>query len=151
METNKIIKVAKVLNWVEIIIALVMYVLFRSLNTAAKNVTTQEAFDRLVNVQSTGLLIMGAVSVVVIIATIVLMSKNNKRVSGLGLLLGAGIATLLFSILGLTLGIVIWILCGASLNKLKQKDAEEDFEAKLQEEVSGDEVFEASANDAAEN
>lgn len=39
---------------------------------------------------------------------------------------------MIFSILGVTLGIVIWLLSGASLAALKQKNAEDDFEARLQ-------------------
>lgn len=151
METNKIIKNAKILNWITIIVTFVMYIVYRAISTSAKSITTQEQLDRLLKVESTGRLIMGAAAVVVIICTIMLMAKNNKKVKGLGLLLASGIVTLAFAVLGMMAGIIVWILCGASLNKLKQKDAEEDFEAKLQEEVSGDEVFEASANDAAEN
>ena len=64
------------------------------------------------------------------------MSKNQKRVNGLGLLLAAGIVTLIFSLIGAMLGIVIWVLCGLSLNKLKQKKAEDQFEAQLQNEMT---------------
>ena len=34
------------------------------------------------------------------------------------------------------MGLVIWILCGISLNKLKQKKAEDQFEAQLQNELN---------------
>ncbi len=95
-----------------------------------------------------GLLVTGAVSVVVLIMTVILMTKNQKRVKGLGLLLAASIVTLVFAILGVTLGIIVWVLCGASLTKLKQKVAEDDFEAQLQTEVAGDAVFETTADDA---
>ena len=66
--------------------------------------------------------------------TIILMVKNQKRVKGLGLLLASGIITLIFAILGVTLGLIIWILSGASLSALKQKNAEDDFEARLQKQ-----------------
>ena len=42
METKDIVKQAKVLNWVEIIVTAVMYVAFRMLNIMAKNATTMD-------------------------------------------------------------------------------------------------------------
>lgn len=56
------------------------------------------------------------------------MSKNQKRVQGLGLLLASGIITLVFAILGITLNIVMWCLCGASLSKLKKSGADVQFQ-----------------------
>ena len=63
-----------------------------------------------------------------IVLTAVLMKKNQKRVQGLGLLLASGIITLVFAILGITLNIVMWCLCGASLSKLKKSGADVQFQ-----------------------
>ncbi len=40
METNTIIKRAKILNYVEIVITIALYALMKILNSASKNVTT---------------------------------------------------------------------------------------------------------------
>lgn len=135
METNTIIKRAKILNYVEIALTVILFVLFKILNTAASNASLEQ-LDSLIGFQRICLIVSGIISIVVIICTAVLMSKNQKRVKGLGLLLAAGIVTLVFSILGLMIGLVIWILCGISLNKLKQKKAEDQFEAQLQNEMN---------------
>lgn len=135
METNTIIKRAKLLNYVEIALTVILFVLFKILNTAASNASLEQ-LDSLIGIQRICLIVSGIISIVVIICTAVLMSKNQKRVKGLGLLLAAGIITLVFSILGLMIGLVIWILCGISLNKLKQKKAEDQFEAQLQNEMN---------------
>ena len=136
METSKIIKQAKILNWFEIGITIAMYMLFRILNGAAENATTQDALNRLAMIQSIGLLVVGVCAVVVIVLTAILMKKNQKRVKGLGFLLAASICTLVFSIIGMMLGLVVWILCGISIQKLSQKKAEDNFEAQLQNEVN---------------
>lgn len=135
METNTIIKRAKLLNYVEIALTVILFVLFKILNTAASNASLEQ-LDSLIGIQRICLIVSGIISIVVIICTAVLMSKNQKRVKGLGLLLAAGIVTLVFSILGLMFGLVIWILCGISLNKLKQKKAEDQFESQLQNEMN---------------
>ena len=134
METKDIIKRAKVLNWIEIIITLALYVSFRIMGTMAKSATTQLQINNISEVQQIILIVVGVISAVVIIMTIILMVKNQKRVKGLGLLLASGIITLIFAILGVTLGLIIWILSGASLSALKQKNAEDDFEARLQKQ-----------------
>ncbi len=134
METKDIIKRAKVLNWIEIIITLALYVSFRIMGTMAKSATTQLQINNIIEVQQIILIVVGVISAVVIIMTIILMVKNQKRVKGLGLLLASGIITLIFAILGVTLGLIIWILSGASLSALKQKNAEDDFEARLQKQ-----------------
>ena len=133
-ETKDIIKRAKVLNWIEIIITLALYVSFRIMGTMAKSATTQLQINNIIEVQQIILIVVGVISAVVIIMTIILMVKNQKRVKGLGLLLASGIITLIFAILGVTLGLIIWILSGASLSALKQKNAEDDFEARLQKQ-----------------
>ena len=134
METKDIIKRAKALNWIEIIITLALYVSFRIMGTMAKSATTQLQINNIIEVQQIILIVVGVISAVVIIMTIILMVKNQKRVKGLGLLLASGIITLIFAILGVTLGLIIWILSGASLSALKQKNAEDDFEARLQKQ-----------------
>ena len=134
METKDIIKRAKALNWIEIIITFIMYISFRIMGTLEKNAATQIESNNLLEAEMIILLVVGVISVIVIVMTIILMVKNQKRVKGLGLLLASGIITLIFAILGVTLGLIIWILSGASLSALKQKNAEDDFEARLQKQ-----------------
>ena len=136
METNTIIKRAKLLNYVEIGLTVILVVLFQILNAVAENTDSMEELNSLLGIQYICLIISAIISVVVIICTAILMSKNQKRVNGLGLLLAAGIVTLIFSLIGAMIGLVIWILCGISLNKLKQKKAEDQFEAQLQNELN---------------
>ncbi len=136
METNTIIKRAKLLNYVEIALTVILFVLFQILNAVAENTESMEELNSLLGIQYICLIISAIISVVVIICTAILMSKNQKRVNGLGLLLAAGIVTLIFSLIGAMIGLVIWILCGISLNKLKQKKAEDQFEAQLQNELN---------------
>ena len=136
METNTIIKRAKLLNYVEIGLTVILVVLFQILNAVAENTESMEELNSLLGIQYICLIISAIISVVVIICTAILMSKNQKRVNGLGLLLAAGIVTLIFSLIGAMIGLVIWILCGISLNKLKQKKAEDQFEAQLQNELN---------------
>lgn len=128
METKDIVKQAKVLNWVEIIVTAVMYVVFRMLNIMAKNATTMDQLKPLISIETVVRFGVGIFSIVVIILTAVLMSKNQKRVQGLGLLLASGIVTLIFSILGITFNIVMWCLCGASLSRLKKSVADVQFQ-----------------------
>ncbi|MGN0246579.1 MAG: hypothetical protein ACI4DK_11555 [Lachnospiraceae bacterium] len=135
METNTIIKRAKLLNYVEIALTVILFVLFKILNTAASNASLEQ-LDSLIGIQRICLIVSAVISVVVIVCTAILMSKNQKRVKGLGLLLAAGIVTLIFSLIGAMIGLVIWILCGLSLNKLKQKKAEDQFESQLQNEMN---------------
>ena len=134
METKDIIKRAKVLNWIEIIITLALYVSFRIMGTMAKSATTQLEVNNIIEVQQIILIVVGVISAVVIIMTIILMVKNQKRVKGLGLLLASGIITLIFAVFDGVFGLIIWILSGASLSALKQKNAEDDFEARLQKQ-----------------
>lgn len=136
METNTIIKRAKLLNYVEIGLTVILFVLFQILNAVAENTESMEELNSLLGIQYICLIISAIISVVVIICTAILMSKNQKRVNGLGLLLAAGIVTLIFSLIGAMIGLVIWILCGISLNKLKQKKAEDQFEVQLQNELN---------------
>lgn len=136
METNTIIKRAKLLNYVEIALTVILFVLFQILNAVAENTESMEELNLLLGIQYICLIISAIISVVVIICTAILMSKNQKRVNGLGLLLAAGIVTLIFSLVGAMIGLVIWILCGISLNKLKQKKAEDQFESQLQNEMN---------------
>ena len=136
METNTIIKRAKLLNYVEIGLTVILFVLFQILNAVAENTESMEELNSLLGIQYICLIISAIISVVVIICTAILMSKNQKRVNGLGLLLAAGIVTLIFSLIGAMIGLVIWILCGISLNKLKQKKAEAQFEVQLQNELN---------------
>ena len=136
METNTIIKRAKLLNYVEIGLTVILFVLFQILNAVAENTESMEELNSLLGIQYICLIISAIISVVVIICTAILMSKNQKRANGLGLLLAAGIVTLIFSLIGAMIGLVIWILCGISLNKLKQKKAEDQFEAQLQNELN---------------
>ena len=136
METNTIIKRAKLFNYVEIGRTVILFVLFQILNAVAENTESMEELNSLLGIQYICLIISAIISVVVIICTAILMSKNQKRVNGLGLLLAAGIVTLIFSLIGAMIGLVIWILCGISLNKLKQKKAEDQFEAQLQNELN---------------
>ena len=136
METNTIIKRAKLLNYVEIGLTVILFVLFQILNAVAENTESMEELNSLLGIQYICLIISAIISVAVIICTAILMSKNQKRVNGLGLLLAAGIVTLIFSLIGAMIGLVIWILCGISLNKLKQKKAEDQFEAQLQNELN---------------
>ena len=136
METNTIIKRAKLLNYVEIGLTVILFVLFQILNAVAENTESMEELNSLLGIQYICLIISAIISVVVIICSAILMSKNQKRVNGLGLLLAAGIVTLIFSLIGAMIGLVIWILCGISLNKLKQKKAEDQFEAQLQNELN---------------
>ncbi|WP_455721188.1 hypothetical protein [Agathobacter sp.] len=128
METKDIVKQAKVLNWIEIIVTAVMYVAYRMLYTMAKNAATVDEIDSLIGIENAIRLVAGIFSIVVIILTAVLLSKNQKRVQGLGLLLASGIVTLVFSILGVTLNIVMWCLCGASLSRLKKSGADVQFQ-----------------------
>ena len=128
METKDIVKQAKVLNWVEIIVTAVMYVAFRMLNIMAKNATTMDQLKSLISIETVVRFGVGIFSIVVIILTAVLMSKNQKRVQGLGLLLASGIITLVFAIVGITFNIVMWCLCGASLSRLKKSGAEVQFQ-----------------------
>ena len=82
METKDIIKRAKVLNWIEIIITLALYVSFRIMGTMAKSATTQLEVNNIIEVQQIILIVVGVISAVVIIMTIILMVKNQKRVKG---------------------------------------------------------------------
>ena len=82
METKDIIKRAKVLNWIEIIITLALYVSFRIMGTMAKSATTQLQINNIIEVQQIILIVVGVISAVVIIMTIILMVKNQKRVKG---------------------------------------------------------------------
>ena len=120
----------------EIALTVILFVLFQILNAVAEKTESMEELNSLLGIQYICLIISAIISVVVIICTAILMSKNQKRVNGLGLLLAAGIVTLIFSLIGAMIGLVIWILCGLSLNKLKQKKAEDQFEAQLQNELN---------------
>ena len=134
METKDIIKRAKVLNWIEIIITFIMYITFQITKRLKDMAPTQIESNNLLEAEMIIRLVLCVISVIVIVMTIILMVKNQKRVKGLGLLLASGIITLIFAILGVTLGLIIWILSGASLSALKQKNAEDDFEARLQKQ-----------------
>lgn len=120
METKDIVKQAKILNWIEIIVTIVMYVAYKMFYTMAKNAATVDEINSIIGIETVIRFATGIFSIVVIILTAVLMKKNQKRVQGLGLLLASGIITLVFAILGITLNIVMWCLCGASLSKLKK-------------------------------
>ena len=134
METKDIIKRAKALNWIEIIITFIMYISFRIMGTLEKNAPTQIESNNILEAEMMIRLVLCVISVIVIVMTIILMVKNQKRVKGLGLLLASGIITLIFAVFDGVFGLIIWILTGSSLSALKQKDAEDDFEARLQKQ-----------------
>ena len=128
METKDIVKQAKVLNWIEIIVTIVMYVAYKMFYTMAKNAATVDEINSIIGIETVIRFATGIFSIVVIVLTAVLMKKNQKRVQGLGLLLASGIITLVFAILGITLNIVMWCLCGVSLSKLKKSGADVQFQ-----------------------
>ena len=65
--------------------------------------------------------IAGAIAVGCLVYTIILMNHNtDKKIRGFGVLLAACIVTLAFSIIGIMLGVVIWILCGISIRQFDQ-------------------------------
>lgn len=138
METGTITKKALVLNYVEIAITIVYYLLVKVTNTAFQSTSSAATATGLATAVTLCQIIIAIASVVVIVMTIILMKKSEKKVKGLGFLLTAGIITLIFAISGYILGIVIWIFCGLSIKGIKQKDAEDSFEAKLDIEISAD-------------
>lgn len=147
MDIQEITKQAKFLNIVEIAMTIIIYVIFRILNSSARSITTDEALAPLIIFQSICCFLMGLVSVVVIIRTCILMKKNQKRVKGLGLLLAAGILTLGFSIIQVSIGLIIWILCAASMKQLKQSVAETEFASNLSTELNKPKISDADMTD----
>lgn len=143
MDTNQIIKRAKFLNYLEIGVTLTAFFVLRALQSAAKKGIT----PTILTINYAVLIIMGIVSVFVIVMSAILMKNNQKRVKGLGLILASGIVTLIFSILGIMIGLIVWILSGVSLTKLNQTGAENDFEARLQEESNTVEIQEEKTTD----
>ena len=86
METKDIVKQAKVLNWIEIIVTIVMYVAYKMFYTMAKNAATVDEINSIIGIETVIRFATGIFSIVVIILTAVLMNKNQKRVQGLSLI-----------------------------------------------------------------
>lgn len=138
METSKIIKHAKTLNKVMIAITFILFAFFQIDSKILCADIDSMSMDELLRVAALELGvrgIVGVVSLAVVIFTIILMCNNHNRVKGLGLLLASAIVTIGFVILGIMAGIIVWILSGASLNQLKKNDAENDFEARIKNEM----------------
>lgn len=138
MNFEKEIKLAKVLNIVEIVITLALFIWFRAVSGAIDNSGQLAGGVYVAHMSILALVVV--TSIVVIVLTAILMSKTKKHVKGLGLLLASGIATLIFAISGVMIGLVIWIFSGLSLSKLNQKIAEDNFESQLSEELSAEQA-----------
>lgn len=143
METSKIIKNAKMLNIIEIVVTIAYYVALQIENKIwvpqIMNMKQSEqvaAAEKLIAFEGAIRIALGVVSVGVIIFTIILIANNAKKVKGLGLLLASGIVTLAFAVIGAMIGLIIWCLSGASLTQLKKQNAADDFEAKIQNEMN---------------
>lgn len=138
MDTNKVTKRIKVLNYLTIAVTIAMYVLYRITSSVAQTIKTYEELEKLVGYEYIGRAVVGVVALVVIVMTIITMVKSEEKVKGAVPLLIAAIVALVFAIIGMMLGIIIWVLCAASLMATKQKKNETTFEAKLQVEINSD-------------
>lgn len=162
MDSKSIIKWARVLNWMEVAATLILFVVFSYINFAVKNMEYDlSALTRLASLmrlQNATRIASGVISVVVIIAAAVLMSKNTEKIKGLPLILASGILSLVFAILALVIGIVVWILVGASMNQLKKSEKElaAQAEADANQNIFGqpaetDNIFNAQAGTFEDN
>ena len=111
MELNEIANRGKLINGVIIGINVITFFAY-SIGRFA------DASTGLIMFQSVVRVLGGVIAIAGLVYTAILMNHNDKRLKGFGLLLAACIVTLVFSIIGIMLGIVIWILCGISIRQL---------------------------------
>lgn len=149
MNSRNIIKYAKILNWMEVAATLILFIAFRYTSSAVKNLgyglSALSELESLVRIENGSRIVCGIISVVVIVGAAVLMSKNTEKVKGVSLVLASGILSLVFAIIGFVLGIVVWILVGASMSQMK-KWAEEDHSYK--DNVNVNEFGQAAVSDS---
>ncbi len=149
MDQKKIISLARILNIAAIIDSVVLYFVFRYVNTAAKNLNNaktlkelQEQTNKLMGIQNNTVRIVGLVGVIIIAATVFLILKNKEQNAvepkALYLLLVGGVANVAFAAMKAMLGIIVWAVCAASLSMLKQKQAEASFENDLVNQMKND-------------
>lgn len=149
MDQKKIISLARILNIAAIIDSVVLYFVFRYVNTAANNLKNaktlkelQEQTNKLMGIQNNTIRIVGLVGVIVIAATVFLILKNKEQNAvdpkALYFLLVGGVANVAFAAMKAMLGIIVWAVCAASLSMLKQKQAEASFENDLVNQMKND-------------
>lgn len=149
MDQKKIISLARILNIAAIIDSVVLYFVFRYVNTAANNLQNaktlkelQEQTNKLMGIQNNTIRIVGLVGVIIIAATVFLILKNKEQNAvepkALYFLLVGGVANVAFAAMKAMLGIIVWAVCAASLSMLKQKQAEASFENDLVNQMKND-------------
>ena len=118
MDVNRLYKTGYAANIMLVAVNAFAFIVYRIENTALKNVSEIPAGIYVLELLLR-LLVIG-VGAAALVMCIICMVKNQGRLKGFGLLLPAAIVTIVFGIIGIMLGIAIWILCGVSMTKLKK-------------------------------
>lgn len=128
MDVKKVVSQGKALNIALIVVTICAFLIFNVTNSIA----TEANFQTLVTVQTAVLWVYRLASLICLVLAVLLFAKGKSIAGGLGLLLASAIISMIFAVLGLMLGIVIWILSAISMKKLSQTVAENDFNSKLE-------------------
>ena len=125
MEAQSLLKLGRGGNILLIIANAAMFFFFTIERSVVKGWTyadlaNYQKVQNLITLENTVRIVVGVAALIALALCIVGMVKNEGKLKGWGLLLPAAIVTGVFAILGLMLGIVIWILCGISLSMLNR-------------------------------
>ena len=121
METNKLFNLGTLTNIALIIINVAAYFFYRAERSALRDYDYfMEIPQGWVTAEHLVRFAVMGVGIAGLVISIICMVKNEGRLKGFGLPLAASIVTIIFGLIGMMLGFVIWILCGIGIKVLQK-------------------------------
>ncbi|ASS37767.1 hypothetical protein [Mogibacterium pumilum] len=132
MTEQNIAKKGIILNTVLVIATLVAFLVIKITNQfLLSSYGYSGYYTEIYTIQRATFIGLIVVSIVIIICSVVLMTKSRSKNTGFLLLIIGAVVAAILAMLGLVLGIVTWILCGVSINQFRKLQGESNFESNL--------------------
>ena len=151
MTEQSIAKKGIILNTVLVIATLVAFLVIRITNQyLLSSYGYSGYYMEIYTVQRATFIGLIVVSIVIIICSVVLMTKSRSNNTGFLLLIIGAVVAAILAMLGLVLGIVTWILCGVSITQFRKLQGESNFGAVAELKKTANNNTQAQASPASE-
>lgn len=136
MDAKKVLLYGKVLAILMVIVSLIIFILWSVLDNGSTSAMSYEIYELTVN----SILAYQIVSGVLLVASIVLFMQGNKKVSGLIFVVAAASAMFIMAMMKVMLILIVCILAGIGMRKMKESHMEQDFSSKLDQNDNSFEI-----------
>ncbi len=116
MDIKKLNGLGNAGNIILILVNLFAFIFYKAENIMVKGMSSIPGWLIVVELL-VRLLVIGA-GVIALVMFIICIIKNQRRLKGFGVGIDSAVVTMIFGIIGIMLGIIIWILSGISLSAL---------------------------------